>query len=379
MTDHPEREILSTRTGDPSPDAAGHLGAAKNSRDSKPKGPFARQISRLHPMDYSRQKQRAALLSVGSNSLLVAAKLGIGTYVGSVSILSEAIHSGVDLVAALIALAAVRAASKPPDVEHPYGHGKIENLSGAIEALLIAVAGIWIVIEAVQHLLHPSPIEHPILGVLVMGCSVVVNVAVSSHLFVVAKRTHSVALEADAWHLRTDVWTSAAILGALGLVTLGRVVAPRHPLNFVDPLCAVGVAILILKAAWDLTRQSLGDLLDESIPQWERDDLCALLNKRADVVGVHGIRTRKNGSHRYVELHLVVHPDMTVRRVHELEHELQAQMRELLGESRLLAHVEPCDKRCTDRCRSGCFLSPDLRAVTGPPPSARPPNSPPLE
>jgi cation diffusion facilitator family transporter len=323
-------------------------------------------------MDLSRQKQRAALLSVGSNSLLVVGKLAIGAYVGSVSIQSEAIHSGVDLLAALIAFAAVRAAAKPPDVEHPYGHGKIENLSGAIEALLIAVAGIWIIVEAIEHLVHPSPIEHPLLGVAVMGCSVVVNVAVSSHLFAVAKRTHSVALEADAWHLRTDVWTSAAILGAFGLVTLARVVTPRHPLDFIDPICALGVAVLILKAAWELTRQSLGDLLDQSIPQWERDDVCALLKKRDDVVGVHGIRTRKNGSNRYVELHLVVHPDMTVRRVHDLEHELQAQLRELLGESRLLAHVEPCDKRCTERCRSGCFLPSELRAVAGPPPLARP-------
>jgi cation diffusion facilitator family transporter len=323
-------------------------------------------------MDHDQQKQRAALLSVASNTGLVLAKLGIGGYVGSVSILSEAIHSGVDLVAALIAFAAVRAAAKPPDVEHPYGHGKIENLSGAIEALLIGVAGIWIMVEAFDHLLHPSPIEHPLLGVLVMGCSVAVNVAVSAHLFRVAKRTHSVALEADAWHLRTDVWTSAAILAGFGLVTLSRVFTPKYPLDFIDPICAIGVAALIMKAAWDLTRQSLGDLLDESIPQWERDDVCALLRQRSDVLGVHEIRTRKNGAHRFVELHLVVHPDMTVRRVHELEHELQAQLRARLGESRLFAHVEPCDKRCTDRCESGCFLPPALRAAGGPPPSPRP-------
>lgn len=306
-------------------------------------------------MDTSLQKQRAALVSVASNTILVLAKLGIGYWVGSISIVSEAIHSGVDLVAALIAFVAVRAAAKPPDERHPYGHGKIENLSGAIEAALIAVAAIWIIFEASQRLFHPKPIDHAWLGIAVMGGSVLVNLLVSSHLFKVARATHSVALEADAWHLRTDVWTSLGIMGGLAIVTVGRLVAPSKDLSVLDPLCAIGVAFLIMKAAWELTAQSLGDLLDEALPDWEREDLLALLRKHPDILGVHGLRTRKNGSSRYVEVHLVVRPEMPVVDAHRLQHGVQTQVREMFGEAKLLAHVEPCDRRCTVQCRSGCF------------------------
>jgi cation diffusion facilitator family transporter len=323
-------------------------------------------------MQIDNQKQRAALLSVASNTLLVLAKLGVGSFVGSVSIISEAIHSGVDLVAALIAFAAVRAAAKPPDDRHPYGHGKIENLSGAIEALLIAVAGIWIIVEASERLAHPQPIQQPILGLAVMGVSVAVNVYVSTHLFRVAKATHSVALEADAWHLRTDVWTSVGIMGGFVVVTALHYVAPERRLDFIDPVCAIVVAFLILKAAWDLTGQSLGDLLDASIPQWESDDLDALLRNRKDILGAHGLRTRKNGAHRFVEVHLVVHPDTTVSEAHQLQHDVQSSVRELLGEAKLLAHVEPCDRRCPPHCRAGCWIEPPSNpAEASPPPRHR--------
>ena len=322
-------------------------------------------------MQNDQRKQRAALLSVGSNTLLVLAKLFIGYIVGSVSIISEAIHSGVDLLAAVIAFAAVRAAAKPPDERHQYGHGKIENLSGAIEAALIAIAGIWILIEAAERLFHPKAIEQPLLGLLVMGLSVVVNVFVSRHLFRVARATHSVALEADAWHLKTDVWTSAGIMGGFVVVALAHYVVPKVNLGFIDPACALIVAILILKAAWELTSQSLGDLLDEALPEWERNDLLSLLRGHLTILGVHGLRTRKNGSQRFVELHLVVHPDTSVIAAHKLQHDVQAQVRDLLGEAKLLAHVEPCDRRCPPQCREGCWIDPDSSLDAPPPPRER--------
>lgn len=322
-------------------------------------------------MQNDKRKQTAALLSVSSNTLLVLAKLFVGYLVGSVSIISEAIHSGVDLLAAIIAFLAVRAAAKPPDAKHPYGHGKIENLSGAIEAALIAVAGVWIIIEAAERLFHPKPVEQPILGLLVMGLSAAVNVGVSKHLFRVAKDTHSVALEADAWHLRTDVWTSVGIMGGFVVVTALHYFAPTYRLDFIDPLCALAVALLIMKAAWELTAQSLGDLLDEAIPSWEREDLDTLLRQHSEVLGVHGVRTRKNGNKRYVELHLVVHPEMTVQTAHLLQHDVQTQVRELFGEANLLAHVEPCDRRCPPQCREGCWIGPTSNPSASPPPKNR--------
>ncbi len=160
-------------------------------------------------MDSQQRKSATALLSVGSNTALVVGKLVVGLMIGSVSVISEAIHSGVDLVAAVIALFAVRTSGKPPDERHPFGHGKAENLAGTIEALLIFVAAGWIIYEAVRKLSHPEPLEDPGWGVAVMLISAVANMLVSAQLFRVGRETDSVALQADRWHQLTDDSNSA--------------------------------------------------------------------------------------------------------------------------------------------------------------------------
>jgi cation diffusion facilitator family transporter len=313
-------------------------------------------------MTPNKMKQRAALLSVGSNTVLVAAKLVVGYSIGSVAVVSEAIHSAVDLLAALIALVAVHAASKPPDEQHPFGHGKIENLSGAIEAALIGVAGVWIIVEAGERLLHGGALNQPILGVVVMGASSVINYAVSGYLFRVAKSTQSVALEADAWHLRTDVWTSLGVTAGFVVVTLARLLVPQLNVTWVDPLAAIAVALLILKAAWELTQHALGDLLDASIPADERQIIANVLRQQPEVLGVHGIRARKSGAERFVELHMVVHPDTTVAKAHELQHLMANRIRQIWSNANLIAHVEPCDRRCPSQCRAGCWVNPESEA-----------------
>jgi cation diffusion facilitator family transporter len=317
-------------------------------------------------MTEAKTKTNAALVSVLSNSVLVAAKLAVGYYIGSVSVVSEALHSAVDLLAALIALLAVRAAAKPPDAEHPFGHGKIENLSGAVEAVLIGVAGIWIVVEAGERLVHGGRVSQPLLGLAVMAISAALNYAVSRYLLRVARQTQSVALEADAWHLRTDVWASVGVMGGFVVVTLGTAVAPSANWGWVDPVAALAVAILILKAAWELTQQATADLLDASIPANEREMLEAVLRSHREVLGVHGVRTRKSGAERFVELHLVVHPDTTVAKAHELQHLLANRIRELWVNARLIAHVEPCDRRCPDQCVAGCWVPSNVGHHDGP-------------
>lgn len=312
----------------------------------------------------SNQKKRAAWLSVGSNSMLVALKLAVGYSIGSVSVVSEAIHSAVDLLAALIALVAVHAASKPPDDEHPFGHGKIENLSGAIEAALIGVAGIWIIVEAGKRLLVGGAVEQPSLGLLVMAFSSVINYAVSAHLFRVAKATQSVALEADAWHLRTDVWTSLGVTASFVVIAVVGWIAPNFYIGWMDPAAAIAVALLILKAAWDLTQQALADLLDTSLPTSERNLIKNVLRDQPEVLGVHGIRARKSGAERFVELHLVVHPETTVAKAHELQHVLAGRIREIWSNASLIAHVEPCDRRCPIQCREDCWVD-DMKSPTG--------------
>ena len=309
-------------------------------------------------MDASAKKKRkVAALSVASNSLLVVGKIVVGLATGSVSVLSEAIHSGIDLLAALIAFFAVRSSSTPPDAEHPWGHEKVENLSGAIEALLIFVAAIWIVWEAVHKILEPRPLEAIGLGVLVMAFSAAANIFVSHVLFRVGKETDSVALVADAWHLRTDVYTSLGVMAGLGLVWGGSLLFPGANLAWLDPAVAIGVALLIVKAAFDLTRQSIADLLDVSMPEAERAWIAEFLGaQRPEVCGFHKLRTRRAGAKRFVEFHLLVDGEMHVAESHRIADRVTVGIRERFAGCQVTVHIEPCDGTCKPLCVEGCFL-----------------------
>ncbi len=293
-------------------------------------------------MEVNREKTRAALLSVLSNSTLVALKLVVGVSIGSVSVLSEAVHSAVDLMAALIALFAVRAAGKPADRDHPFGHGKFENLSGTVEALLIFVAAAWIVWEAYRRLTGEGPeLPHALWGALLMLLSVALNLGVSQWLFQVGRRTDSVALVADAWHLRTDVWTSAGVMGALGAIWVGKTVWGVD-LSWIDPVAALVVAVLILHAAYLLTRHAARDLLDVTLPREEERWLREYLGgQAAPVHGFHHLRTRKAGSLRFVEFHLWMDPQMSVEDSHALGDQIVAGIKERYPQTRVIVHVEP--------------------------------------
>ncbi|MEI7502523.1 MAG: cation diffusion facilitator family transporter [Paludibacter sp.] len=190
------------------------------------------------------------MLSVISNTTLVVFKLIIGIIIGSVSVISEAIHSGVDLVAAIIAYFAVKTANKPPDSKHLYGHGKYENFSGTIEAVLIFVAAGWIIFEAVKKLLHPEPMEEVGWGIIIMIISALVNIFVSNKLFKVGKETDSIALQADAWHLKTDVYTSLGVAVGLSLIYLTGI-------QILDPIVAILVALMIIRESYFLLKNSL--------------------------------------------------------------------------------------------------------------------------
>jgi cation diffusion facilitator family transporter len=290
------------------------------------------------------RKTAVATLSVFSNTVLVVLKIIVGLAIGSVSVISEAIHSGVDLLAAVIALIAVRTSGKPADREHQYGHGKIENISGTIEALLIFLAAAWIIYEAVRKLMHPEPLDSTAWGIVVMGVSSVVNIVVSGMLFKVGKETDSVALQADAWHLRTDVWTSFGVMIGLASIWVGKLFWPSADLHWIDPVAAIFVAMLILKAAWELTVQSMRDLLDASLPKEEQAWVVQYLNSLAgDVRGYHALRTRKAGPYRFIECHMLVTPDMSVEASHAITDEITANIQNHFGTARVLVHVEPDD------------------------------------
>jgi cation diffusion facilitator family transporter len=303
------------------------------------------------------RKAAAARLSITSNAVLVLLKLAAGIAINSVSVLSEAIHSGIDLLAALMAFVAVKRSGKPPDEQHHYGHGKIENVSGVIEAILIFLAAVWILIEAVNKMISGSLVLAPLWGLAVMGLSGLVNLFVSSKLMRVAGDTDSIALEADAWHLRTDVFTSFGVAAGLALIqATGQ--------SLFDPLLAIGVALMIIKASYDLTVKAFSPLLDTRLPLNEEEAIRQIIcNHGSEHVGFHKLRTRKSGSERHIDLHLVVPRDQSIAKSHELCDQIEQDVAACYPGAHVLIHVEPCRSGddCTV-CPARCESSPDSPA-----------------
>lgn len=288
---------------------------------------------------------KVAILSVISNVSLVLAKGVVGIMTASVSVLSEAIHSAMDLVAALIALFAVKQADKPADDRHQYGHGKIENVSGTIEALLIFLAAIWIIIEAAEKIKHGVTEIDVGLGLIVMAISSLVNTLVSIQLMKVAKKTESVALEADAMHLRTDVYTSMGVF-------IGLILVKITGWQIIDPIMAILVALLIIKAAFSLTREAFLPLLDTNLPIEEENAIKEIIFKHKNAyIEFHKLRTRKAGAERHIDLHLVVPKERPISQVHDLCDLITYDIKQQFPKAHVLIHSEPCDdtcKQCTD-------------------------------
>ena len=287
-------------------------------------------------------KQRAAAVSVISNTLLTVSKLIVGLLTLSVSVLSEALHSGLDLIAALMAFFAVRKSQAPADSDHMYGHGKFESISGLLEGMLILVAIAMIVYSAVSRILTGNVTMHePGLGIIVMGVSAVVNIFVSRMLFRVAKQTDSVALEADAWHLRTDVWTSFGVLGGLTVILVAKQFGFNEA-EHLDPVIAIGVAVVISRAAWGITRRSWDHLVDRALPPEEVEQIKSVLQKhQPQVIEFHRLRTRRSGAQREIDLHVRLPRGMSVEEAHAICDDLENHLEELLPRSSVLIHVEP--------------------------------------
>ncbi len=280
------------------------------------------------------KKVAVARLSIISNSLLIVLKLVVGMISGSVSIISEAIHSFMDLLAAIIAFLSVRISDRPADSKHPYGHGKFENISGVVEAVLIFVAAFWIIYEAVQRIIHPEPIDSIWIGVVVMSVSAIVNIIVSRKLYKVARETDSIALEADALHLKTDVYTSLGVAIGLALIWITGY-------HFLDPVVAFLVALLILKESYHLFRKAYGPLLDVALPEEDIEAIRQVINNNCEgKINYHNLRTRKAGNFRYVDFHLNLPRNMTVKEAHDLCDFIEQDVKTLFLETEVTIHVE---------------------------------------
>ncbi|MEM2979693.1 MAG: cation diffusion facilitator family transporter [Methanomassiliicoccales archaeon] len=286
---------------------------------------------------------KAARISVISNSILVCLKLIAGFLMFSVSMISEALHSAMDLIAAIIANYSVNKAAQPPDYDHAYGHGKYENMAGTIEALLIFFVSIIIVYEALMKILNNVGVELVEVGISIMAFSIVVNFLVSRYLSKIAEEEDSIALKADSLHLKTDVWTAAGVLfGLVGIRLTG--------LTVLDPLIAIGVACVILRAAYNLFIESTRGLVDEKLPPEEEMVIKnVLLDHMPSVVNFHSLRTRKSGNQRFIDLHLVVDSGMSVENSHRIADHLESEISKRLPNTSVLIHIERSDSQRDDK------------------------------
>jgi len=289
----------------------------------------------------------AAKFSIYSNSALVALKLIVGIMMMSISVISEAIHSATDLLAAIIANYSVRKSTRPADDTHRFGHGKFESFSGSIEAALILIAAAIIIYEAVTKLFAPVEIEIIEAGIIVMGISAGTNYAVSRYLMKISKKHQSLALEADALHLRTDVWTSLGVFFGLIAVRLTGI-------HEIDPVIAIIVAVLIIFAAVNLTKRSARELLDHSLSNEEETMIRITINEVVgEIASFHEFRTRRSGRERFVDFHLVMPRHLEIETAHSMCDEIESKITSRLPNSNLTIHVEPCDGECAK-----CFNAP---------------------
>ncbi|MCE5267002.1 MAG: cation-efflux pump [Planctomycetaceae bacterium] len=295
-----------------------------------------------------REKRRVAAASLAAAILLTGTKLGIGLWTNSLGILSEAAHSALDLVAAAVTLWAVRISSRPADTEHTYGHGKFENLSALFETVLLLVTCFWIISEAAGRLVFHKPFELNVnaWAFAVVILSIVVDFGRSRALGEAAAKYSSQALEADALHFSTDIWSSGVVL--LGLI--GVVVGERFDLPWLkaaDAVAALGVAIIVVYVSVQLGKKSVGDLLD-SVPKGMHDRVAAVARQVSGVESVTRLRLRRSGPEIFADLTLSVRRGAAFERAHDIAHEAEAAVRAVLPGADVVVHVEPVAAEAED-------------------------------
>ncbi len=286
-------------------------------------------------MDINTEKRFAAGLSISSNAVLILFKIIIGHISGSISIISEAIHSLSDFLASVLTFFAVSRSAEPADKEHPFGHGKYEDMSGFIEGGLIIFAGIYIIFEASKKLIFGYSMEaESMLGIYVMGFAVLTNFLVSRYLFYVAKKSDSVSLLADAEHLSTDIYSSLGVLVGLILIKITGI-------TLLDPIIAIIVALIILKAGFSISKETLNNLLDGSLPNEDIQIVEQILEENTVIKGYRDIKGRKSGQYKEIELTIFFNPDMKISCCHNICDQIENEVKSKLGNVTITIHAEP--------------------------------------
>ena len=281
----------------------------------------------------SGEKKRVALISVFAAIFLTGTKFSVGFLTGSLGILSEALHSGLDLVAAVITYFSVRISDKPPDDNHHFGHGKVENLSALIETLLLLLTCVWIIYEAVSRLfLGNTHIEITPWSYIVVIGSIIIDVNRSRMLSKAAKKFNSQALEADALHFSTDIWSSTVVLFGLICANFGW--------YFADSIAALGVAMIVLFISYKLGKKSIDVLIDKAPPDTMAivEDTLAHFQK---VKHFHNLKVRTSGADTFIRFNIHVDPDLSLREVHQLCDDIEKELGSLIARSEVNIHAEP--------------------------------------
>lgn len=283
------------------------------------------------------EKQRAAGASLAFNLLSMLAKIVAAVLSGSVSLLSEAIHSASDVISSSIAFFGVRAAAVPPDEEHPYGHGKIESLAGFGESILLFLVVIYIVAESVHRLIVGQEIVQVEVALWVMAASTLGSFLISRYVLSVARRSGSLALLSNAQHLAADFWTSAGVVLALVLIKFAG-------WKQADAIIALGLAFWIGMSAVRLSKTAFHELIDRRLTEEDLDQIAAVLASDGRILSYHRMRSRRSGHTRYVDLHIVVPRDWSVVEAHLVADDLEKTMERVLAPSKVVIHVDPYDE-----------------------------------
>ena len=281
---------------------------------------------------------------------LIVFKVVVGVITGSISVIAQAVDSFLDLLAIVITFFAIIIATKPADENHPFGHGKVENIAAIAQAMLIFTAGGLIIYSAVCRIITGATIELTEAGIGVMLVSIIASIFLSRHLLRVSRATDSIALEASARNIAADVYSAAGVLVGLVVIRFTR-------LSIIDPIIALLVSLIILKAAYDVLRKSFGGLIDVKLPEAEENVIrSAIMEHAGELVDFHELRTRKAGSQRYIDLHLVMPKDISVEEAHRMCDHLEQDIEGKLQQASVTIHVEPCSEECEE-----CPVSSDIR------------------
>jgi cation diffusion facilitator family transporter len=292
-------------------------------------------------------KPGASKLLIGVVVGLITAKAVVSWLTGSISILAQAADSLLDLVAAIVTFIAVRMAAKPADSEHPYGHGKWEDIAGVIQSVLLLTAGGLVIYSAVRRLQTGETIALTEAGIIMMAVSIVVSIFLSRHLMQVARATDSVALEANAHNIAGDVYSAIAVLAGLVAIRLTG-------LGYIDAIIALGVAGYIIRLGAQSISRPVSGLLDTRLsPDQEAVITACLETHSTQIAGFHKLRTRRSGSQHHIDLHLVLDRTISLGEAHDICDEIEREIQNKLTEASITIHVEPCDDRCAE-CQALC-------------------------